>query len=165
MLSERQRQRVWESWLSAEIRANYAADLCQSHQRTQRAITWLTAVSSSGAAVTLLAGLPSDLTWVRSVLAIAAAALSLWSLVAHLPRRATDCADLHGRWSKLASSFEALWDDMHAADAGPRLDRLREQEDELSKSSASVLPNHRRALLKWQAHVEQHHRTTASAAV
>jgi uncharacterized protein YndB with AHSA1/START domain len=42
MLSDLQRQRVWEAWLSAEIRANYFAELSGYYHRLQRALTWLT---------------------------------------------------------------------------------------------------------------------------
>ncbi len=36
MLSELQQRRVWEGWLSAEIRANYFADLSSGYHQPPR---------------------------------------------------------------------------------------------------------------------------------
>src|SRR5213593_2765030 len=81
MLSEFQQKVVWEEWLSAEMRANYFADLAGRYQANQRLLTWLTLIFSSGAATTLLSDwLPRTFGWVRPVLALSAAGVSFFSL-------------------------------------------------------------------------------------
>ena len=60
MLSEAQQRRVWEGMLSAEIRANYFAELSGKYHRRQRVVTWVILFLSSGAAATFLyTGLPA----------------------------------------------------------------------------------------------------------
>lgn len=159
MLTELQRKKVWEGWLSAEIRANYFADLSHRYYRQQRMANWLTLVASSGAAVTFMATtLPS---WVPSVLAVMVAGLSVWSLVEQYQKSVVDSADLHWRWNRLAAQYEALWDDMYADDAAARLRALDEEGAQVSKA-ATPFPANRRRLERWQRHVEQHHAPRAA---
>ncbi len=160
MLTEIQRRQVWESWLSAEIRANYFADLAGRYHQLQRWATWAILFSSSGAFVTWTARVPEPWNWLAPVLALATAGLSLYSLVAQHQKHAMDAADLHARWNRLASDHERLWDDMYAEDAPARLSALIEREAELGKV-ATAFPVNEKRLLKWQDHVEKHHRLAA----
>ncbi len=159
VLSQTQQRAVWEGWLGAEIRAYYFADLGYRDQRRQQLVTWLTLASSSGAAVTLIADwLPPDLGWIRPVLALATAGLSLWTLVAHYQKNATDSADLHFRWNTLAARYQALWDHMYDPDAPVTLQQLKQIAAEISKSSMA-LPYDADRMGKWQDLVEAHHRS------
>ncbi len=163
MLSELQRQRVWEAWLSAEIRANYFAELSGHYARLQRHATWLTLLLSSGAALSLVAkALPAAWAWVVPLLVFATAALSLYSLVMQNQKNAIDSADLHLRWNSLARDYAALWDDMYSEDAVSRLGALEQRELEASKSGTAFPVKHDR-LLKWQEHVERHHMARRAA--
>jgi len=162
MLSELQQQRVWEGWLSAEIRANYFADLAGVYHRRQRWSTWLTLVASSGAAAAVLSKLPPEWGWAAPVLALATAALSLYSLVTQNQKSAMDSADLHHRWNKLANEYWRLWDSMYATEAADQLAKLEEVGEELSKVGTSF-PAERRRLLRWQDHVERQHHLVAQA--
>jgi hypothetical protein len=156
-LSALQQKAVWDGWLSSEIRANYFADLCHRYQRTQRAVTWLTLVASSGALLAFLTeSLPPEWSWIRAGLAAAAAALSLWSVTAQNQKRATDCSDLHARWASLSNSYAALWDAMYSPDALRTLNELKAREVEISKSS-NTFPNRRKLMIRWQDHVQRHH--------
>ena len=92
-MSDPLRARVWEEWLSAEIRANYFGDLARVHHRRQRVSTWITLFTSSGAAATFLARLPEGYAWTPLSLAVVTAGLSLYSVVAQDHQRAADCAD------------------------------------------------------------------------
>lgn len=162
MLSQLQQKNVWENWLSSEIRANYFADLANRYQSRQRVLTWLTLVFSSGAAFALVADwAPQGFEWVRAALALFAAAVSLLSLVEQNQKRATECSDLHFRWNRLASEYEALWDDMYADDAELKLMLLAEKTAEVSKSS-TAFPYRERVMLKWQIHVQRHHGVSAT---
>ncbi|MGH9661894.1 MAG: hypothetical protein ACRD96_25320, partial [Bryobacteraceae bacterium] len=49
MLSDAQIKRLWENMLSAEIRANYFAELAERFSRRQRYATWGVLFLSSGA--------------------------------------------------------------------------------------------------------------------
>jgi hypothetical protein len=164
MLSELQQKRVWEGWLSAEVRANYFADLAGVYHQQQRMATWAAVFFSSGAVVAFLANLPPAWAWLAPAFAIVTAALSGYSLVAQHQEHAVTSSDLHFRWNRLASDYEALWDDMYASEAAPRLAALTERGAELSKAAtAAGLPNQERRMLKWQELVEQHHTAAAHA--
>lgn len=159
MLSVLQQEAVWEGWLAGEIRANYFGDLCGRYHRQQQIATWLVLVASSGALVTVIGEwLPAGGGWLRPTLAATTAALSLWLLVAQNQKKATECSDLHVRWSTLANQYRSLWDDMYAEDAPQRLEALRQREIEIGKSS-NAFPNKPKLMAKWQAHVQLHHAT------
>jgi len=159
MLTPHQQRLVWEGWLGAEIRAYYFADLCGTYQRQQTIVTWLLLTCASGAAATLTAQLP---TWLRSVLTLATAGLSLWLVVAQNQKHAADCADLHYRWYVLATRYEDLWDRMDDPDAASTLGRLKEIAAEISKAS-TAFPNDAARMGKWQDLVEAHHHVALPA--
>lgn len=164
MLARSQQKRVWEGMLSAEIRANYFADLSGRYRLYQRAATGLTFFFSSGAFATFVVrDGPAALSWIRPLLALLAAAVSAYSFVAQNQDRAINSVDLHARWNKLAKEYEALWENMYAEDAPRQLERLSEKETELSKSGAAF-PNDEKKMLRWQRHVEQQHRTVSLSA-
>jgi len=164
MLSEAQQRRVWEGMLSAEIRANYFAELSGKYHRKQRVVTWVILFLSSGAAATFLyTGLPAEVaSWLPPVLALLTAALALRNLVAQYPKLAFDSADLHSRWSRLASQYEGLWENVYTDDARERLQKLTEEGIELSRMG-NPFPYHEKAMLKWQDHVERHHAAHVTA--
>ena len=158
MLSEHQQKRVWEGLLSAEIRANYFAELSGRYRREQRFTTWAIVLLSSGAVATFVyAGLPARFAaWLRPALAVLTAAGSLYLLVARNHERAIDSASLHERWNRMAGKYETLWENVYAEDAQERLRQFDEECAELS-TAATGFPYKKRTMLKWQDHVEQHH--------
>jgi hypothetical protein len=163
MLSEFQRTDLWESWIGAEIRANYFADMCGRYQTQQKTLTWLILVFSSGAAAAFLTDrLPSEWQWMKPAFALVTAGLSIFSLIQQNQKRTADCADLHFRWNRLADDYKALWDDMYSDYASQRLRSLEQKEAELSKSSTGI-PNKPRIMLKWEKHVLEHHGMQLSA--
>jgi hypothetical protein len=158
MLSDLQRKDVWEGWLGGEIRANYFADMAGRFQTEQKILTWMTLVFSSGAAGSFIADwFPL---WVKPVLMLLTAVISLYMLLQKNQKRITECADLHFRWSRISNEYKALWDDMYSSSALDRLRELEEKEAELSKSSM-VIPNNGQAMLKWQDYVIRQHGLTA----
>jgi hypothetical protein len=163
MLTEFQQKLVWEEWLASEIRANYFADLAHRYQQRQRITTWAILALSSGAFVALLSDwLPVSLAWLKPTLSALTAAASLWLLVAQNDRSATECADLHFRWNKLATDYRSLWNNMYFEGASARLNSLLEQSAELSKSAVRI-PNDTALMEKWQDYVVRHHASDIAA--
>jgi hypothetical protein len=157
MLSELQQKDVWEGWLGGEIRANYFADMCGHYRSQQKALTWMTLIFSSGAAATFITDwLPANLQWVKPVLALLTAAISLFALLQQNQNRVSECADLHFRWSRLANEYKALWDQMYSPEALNKLRELEGKVAELSKSSTAI-PNKVRTMIKWQDYVQRQH--------
>jgi hypothetical protein len=156
MLSEVQQATVWEHWLAAEIRALHFGDLANYYGARQKWLTVTTLLLSSGAFVTLFGDwLPAKFAWLRPALPLFIAAVSIASLIEQNQKRATDAADLHFRWNRLAGQYEALWNDMYAEDAAEQLNALNERRSELSKSSLAF-PKDEKRMLKWEDHVVQH---------
>jgi hypothetical protein len=163
MLSDFQQTTVWESWLSAEIRAAYFAELVQRFQSRQKFLVVGGLLLSSGATITLLTAIvPPNLNWIKPTLTLLAAGLSLWSLVAKNERSSIDCADLHLRWNTLALQYETLWSNMYADDAVTKLIQLRTDELTISKSSTS-LPSYTRLMEKVQQNVVLQHQNQLAA--
>lgn len=158
MVSEEQRVRVWEGWLSSEIRELYFAELAHRYQSRQRLIQWCLVVCSSGAVVTLLAKVPGAALW----LAASTAGLSAWSLIAQNQKQAIEASDLSSRWHRLALDYETLWHDLSAPDAADRLRRFCERAGEMSKT-AHTFPNRVDRLTHWQHHVQRHHGVATAA--
>lgn len=156
MLSVDQQKEVWDGWLSSEIRSNYFADLSWRLLSFQRKLTWAILICSSGAvAVVVRDWLPAQWNFLKPTLVLGTASLSLWSLVQQYQKNATDCADLHFRWNRLAAEYQALWNDMYSRNATTKLATLAEKRAELSKSG-TAFPNKKRLMLRWQEHVERH---------
>jgi hypothetical protein len=163
MLSEFEQNTVWESWLAAEVRAAYFADLVQRFQIRQKILVVGGLLLSSGATVALLTAIvPLNLNWIKPTLTLLAAGLSLWSLVAKNERSSIECADLHFRWNSLALEYETLWSDMFSDTAHEQLSRLRKEELAVSKSSTS-LPAYTGLLEKAQNNVLMHHKNQLTA--
>ncbi len=157
MLSEFQQDTVWQGWLSAEIRAGYFAALVNRFQQRQKFLVVSGLLLSSGATIALLtAVVPPHLGWIKPMLTLLAAGMSLWSLVAKNERNAMDAADLHFRWNTLAIGYEALWADMYIEDAPEKLAKLRKEEAVIPKSSTGM-PLYGRLLAKVQDNVVLHH--------
>ena len=67
-------------------------------QIRQRVLVVAGLLLSSGATFTLLTSVvPPQLAWIKPMLTVLAAAMSLWSLVAKNERSVIDAADLHSR--------------------------------------------------------------------
>jgi len=156
MLSESQQRRVWEGMLGGEIRACYFADLSGRLNSRQRWAIWAVLIFSSGATAAVLASLPPDWLWLRFVLPLLAAAVSLYSVVMQNQKFAVDASDLHARWNRLAKDYEAIWENIYADDAIDRLKELDERATELSKVGAASFRYNKRAMLKWENHVVEH---------
>jgi len=156
MLSELQRKDVWERWLASEMRASYFADMATRYSFRQSMLTWLTLLSSSGAAFAIVTDwVPANLSWIKPALAFFTAGLSLMSLVFQNQKRSFDCSELHFGWNRLASEYEALWNDMYSEDAVSNLSKLTEKSAELSKTSTAI-PYKKRIMAKWEDYVLQH---------
>jgi hypothetical protein len=158
MLSELQIKDVWEGWIGGEIRANFFAAMGSRFQTQQKILTWMTLIFSSGAAATFVAGWFPE--WVKPVLMVLTAAISLCLLLQQNQKRFAECADLHFRWYRLSNEYKALWDDMYSLEALDRLRALQEKEAELSKSSMAI-PDDEDAMLKWQDYVIRQHGLTS----
>jgi hypothetical protein len=154
MLSEAQQKRVWEGMLSAEIRAKYFADFSGRYQTRQKNATLATLFFSSGAVVTLLGNLPSQLNWLRLTLAACAALTSIYSALSGNNKKAFDAATLHERWGQIFRGYRAIWEDVEAEDAHSRLSDLDENSAKASQL-ALTLENDQKVMNKWQNHTER----------
>jgi hypothetical protein len=162
MLSELQQRRVWEDWLTAEMRANYFADISYRYQASQRWLNIYILILTSGAFATLITDwVPPRLIWLKSLLALMAAILSFVSLIQRNEESAVRCSDLHFLWNRLAGEYEALWNDMYCEDAATRFSMLGEKNAELSKTGLAIRYRER-LMSKWQARVESHHAQSAA---
>ena len=155
MLNEAQIKRVWERLLGSEIRANYFAELVSRCNRHQRILTWAILFLSSGAVAVVLVQLPPEMSFLRVLLPVGTAAVSLYSLVRQNQKLAMDAADLHLRWGKLALDYERLWENVYADDALTNLDALSDRLLEVSKAS-TPFPNEPEIMLKWENYVISH---------
>lgn len=163
MLSDLQQEMVWDGWIAAEIRATYFGALVSTFQNRQRVLVVAGLLLSSGATFTLLTSVvPPQLAWIKPLLTVLAAAMSLWSLVAKNERSAIDAADLHSRWGTLALGYETLWADMYGDNAAQTLERLRKDEIEVSKSSIAM-PAYKGMLVSAQKNVVMHHQKHLAA--
>jgi hypothetical protein len=139
MLSEAQQERVWEGMLGSEIRAKYFAELSGRYSKRQQFATWATLLFSSSDAVSLVAALPSNLTWIRLALALCATGTSIYLALAQNDRKAFDAAGLYERWSPLALSFQAIWENVDADDAEAQLKHLDLPTIEASNAGIGLL--------------------------
>jgi hypothetical protein len=159
MLSEYEQRTVWDGMLGAEIRAQYFAELSGRYQARQRWLVLGTLVLSSGAFLSLVTTVvPASLGWVKPLLALLAAILSLWSLLARNERNSIDSADLQFRWNMLAVDYQRIWADVDSETARTRLQELQERDAVLSKSS-TAFPDDETLMAKCQKYVEMHHRS------
>jgi hypothetical protein len=159
MLTEAQRHDVGERMMAAEMRSNYYADLCSRYLARQRWITFATLLCSSGAVATVLStSLPARLSWTRPTLTLITAALSLFSFVSQYLQTSTDCAELHSTWNRLATEYDALWNDLDADNAHEQLKLLISRGEEASKRGTKIAYKEK-LMRKWQKHVEMHRST------
>ncbi len=161
MLSDFEQDLVWQGMLGAEIRAAYFAALVQRYQNLQKFLVVGSLLLSSGATLTLLISVvPPNLNWIKPLLTVLAAALSLWSLVVKNERNAINSADLHMWWSILAIGYQELWANIYVEGIQEKLAALRNKEAEVSKSS-TALPSRKRLLARVQDNVVMHHTSAA----
>jgi len=155
MLSEFQQDELWRNWISAEIRADYFADMRSRYSRLHDWLIWSTLFFSGGTVFAVTANLPAKYGWLKPALALITTALSLLSVVMQNPKKTAECADLHFKWNRLATEYQALWNNVYSDDAEPKFEGLVEKEAELSKASLTI-PNKRRLVEKWEQHVLSH---------
>jgi hypothetical protein len=148
-LSSEQQRVLWDSWLEAEVRAHYFADLCNRFQRKQRGVTFLPLVVGSGAVTSVLASLP---TLVSTAFGLSTAVLGAWAFVFNYGKHVTDCKDLNLKWNQLAIEYEAIWFDMYSKKAPARFAAARKREAEIA-NLGTTMPLNNKLLLKWFRHV------------
>ncbi len=157
MANEEQRTRVWENWLSAEMRANCFADLSSSNREWQKWATYLTLLFSSGALLSIVA----QHAWLPPVLALVTSVLSLYLVISRYEHNAVDASELHARWNRIASTYRDLWENLEGEpNIRERLLELDEVKAELSDAGLRFGRNEKR-MAKWYDHVVSHHPTHA----
>ena len=157
MLSEAQQKRVWEAMLAAEIRANYFAELSTGYVQKQKIAVFTTLFFSSSAVVSLLF-VKSDywlVPWLRAGLGVVSAALAAYTFSTQNQKLATETADLHARWNKLARDYEGLWEDVSQENAPMILKYLDERAADASKPAVAI-PYIEDRMLHWEKHVLAH---------
>ena len=144
MLNAQEQTDTWDDRFSAEVRANYYAELCSKYVTRERILTWLTLVSSSGAVLSIIVGRPSA----TALLAVITTCLTITDLVLQYQSRAFDCKDLHFCWNQLAAEYQSLWNHMHDSNSAARLLALNQRGGELSTRGAAI-PINQKLLNKW----------------
>ena len=155
-LNDYDQTRLWESLIGAETRAQYFAIMVQVLRKRQRWLTIGSLVLSSSAAAALLTPALPGYSWIKGLLALAAAILSAISLVSGNEKNATDAADLSYRWQSLAFSYQALWSNLYEDEAQATFQRLLEEEAKVSKSS-TALPNNIKQMAAAEDNVTMHY--------
>lgn len=159
LVNDEQIRRAWEGLLMAEIRAAYFGHLVERNNRFQRLGTWLSLVFSSGATVAAFISLAPNWSWVRIVMPVLIALISLWLLTRQYPKIAIESADLHLRWQRLANDYQRLWENVYDDSALQTLNGLDDRAAEVSKAGTS-LPYDSKLMLAWEEHVLRARRLT-----
>lgn len=150
MLSEFQRNQVWQGMLAAETRALYFADLASSYTRRKQWITGLSFVLASGAAATITGKSPL---WVAAVASLAVAILNAYSIAVSLDRKISVMAELHSSWNRIGDQYRHLWNHTYDDNAEDALETISERERELSELGITDAPNDESRIRKWQDRV------------
>lgn len=146
---------LWNRRISAEVRALYFADLTNLLSRRKQWIAGLSFFFSSGAAATLLVGMPK---WVPILCSVLVAGMSAYVFALNLDQKIRTLVKLHSDWSQLADEYAQLWNHAYNEGAATLLEGLIRHEREVSALGATDAPNDRKRLSHWQDHVfEQHH--------
>ena len=164
VLSELQQDELWKNWLSAEIRADYFAEMSTWYARWHSWLIWSTLFFSAGTVAAIIGNLPANYGWlIKPTLALVTTALSLLSVVKQPQKRSAECADLHFKWNLLAAEYQLLWNHTYSDDAELEFANLVRKEAEISKASLAI-PNRVKVVEKWERHVvEQRTGELASA--
>ncbi len=161
MLTEDQIRQVWDGMISAETRALYFGDLAGRHARRKQVITGSTFFLSSGAAATVVAHAPA---WVPTLLAVASAGVSAYTMAVGLDRRVGTLVKLHGVWTQIAHDYERLWNHTYADDAQDQLYAILDSERAPSELATTDAPYDVPLLDQWEQRVFQlRHLTDAPA--
>lgn len=146
---------LWDRMISSEVRALYFADLTSVLSRQKQWIAGVSFFLSSGAAATLLGGLPRAVAIACSLIV---AGLTAYVFAFNLDSKIQTLTKLHAEWNELADEYNDLWNHTYAANAQERLEALVRHERELSAIAATDAPNDQKRMRRWQLHVFQIHR-------
>jgi hypothetical protein len=137
----------------SEVRNHYYAHLSARYQKQQAFMTWLSLLSSSGAAGAFISStVARSYPFLSPVLAIGTAALCAYSLVAKKERKGIDSSRLSTKWGQLAQKYEVLFGQMDT-ELADTLTKLEEKRSELSES-AHTLALKPKLMLKSQHEVK-----------
>ena len=90
MLTEGQRNSVWEKMIAAEVRSMYFGELASCHTKRKQIISGLLFFFSSGAAASLAA----KMYWLPLIFAVAAAVLGAYSIAPRWSLQNRPCVDV-----------------------------------------------------------------------
>ena len=137
MLSEAEKDRVWEGLYLCEVRHLHYAHLSGSFRNSQTFLTWGTLVSSSGTVVTLVTAIAILHPLVPPLLAIGVTAISSYSLLSKKERKALDSSRLSVDYGLLAQKYEELFGRMDSG-TSDELKELDKQRLALSERAESL---------------------------
>ena len=66
-------------------------------------------------------------------------------------------AKLHSQLNELATDYERLWNNVHAADAALGLDNLIRRDREISEAAATEAPNDQKRMRLWEEYIFKQH--------
>ena len=152
MVSDFQRQRIWEEMIHAQTFAYYFAELTRAYTLREQVLAGIVLVLSSSTFASVTVGLP----WAflnTAALPLLTVVVSIALIVAQQMKQASKTADLHWEWSRLATGYLDLWADLASPDVLARWERLEDQGRGFSKV-ATGLPNKQRKMRRWQKYVQ-----------
>lgn len=150
---------LWDRMISSEVRALYFADLTSVLSKRKQWIAGLSFFLSSGAAATLLAGMPK---FVAIGCSLIVAGMAAYVFAFNLDAKIQTWGKLHLEWNQLADEYSDLWNNTYAANARERLEALVRKEREISAIAATDAPNDQKRMKRWQLHVFRLHRLASA---
>jgi hypothetical protein len=155
MLTEDQVAEVWDEMIAAEVRSLYFAELGTRYTRTKQIISGLSFFLSSGAAVTILAKLPSAIPIIMTALTALATA---YSIAVGLDKKAATMAKLYSTWSQIESDCRILWNHWFQQDAESAFKDVMSRVRQASELAITDAPYDKELVNKWQNYVFKEHK-------
>lgn len=145
MEANKLRQCVWEEMLTADMRANYFAELVGHYLKLDK---WLRVATLLAASGTVGSALSQWNEGVRLAVPIVATGVSFWLLLSQFGSMARDASDLHSGWSAIKRDYERLWNHLDVPDAEEQYHQIYDRAEVLSKSGTKF-PNKKDRLGYW----------------
>jgi len=136
--------------LAAETRSLYFASLASRYTHVKQWITGLSFFFASSAAASLIGRAPE---FVPTVLSLAVAGMTAYSIAVGLDRRIATMARLHSAWGRISQEYTRLWSHTGEEDAESQLRQIIEMSREPSELATTDAPNNQKLLDKWQDRV------------
>jgi hypothetical protein len=148
MEADNLRRCTWEEMLTADMRANYFAELVGHYLKLDKWLRVATLLAASGTVGTALSQLDPS---IKLAVPILATAVSFWLLISQYGSLARDASDLHSGWNAVKRDYERVWNNLDAGDAEEQYHQIYDRGEVLSKSGTKF-PYKKARLNYWLDH-------------